>query len=221
MQPTRSSARCTAETERTRIGDASGIKTQAKHLGRKFDFRRRPTAAAAIRTEKSFRRLAAARPLPRARWSAPGSDNGVAPLAAITGFREATHLPPAGSRRPGGDGRHRRILAAVGAVVEYAAERWPTKGGDIDGDLARAAHERQTKNRQVASESRLACRLTWKGWPGRQEAGQPPDLEAGGSRGSFFSCVMAQFADFLFFAALYLVARDERTPRRWELASVT
>ena len=71
-----------------------------------------------------------------------GNDElGRALLGSITGLDAATNLPPAGSRWPGNDGRRRRILAAVGAVVECAAERWPTKGGDIDGDLARAARE--------------------------------------------------------------------------------
>ena len=168
---------------RTRISDASGIKTQATLLGRKFNFRRQPTAAAAVRREETFRRLAAARPPRRAGAAgpAPGGGNGEAGLlGCITGFDAATKLPPAGARRAGDAERRRRILAAVGAVVEYAAARWPTTGGDIDGDLARAAREWEHQNRTAASVSRLACRLTWRDWPGRQEAAQPPGSEGSG-----------------------------------------
>jgi len=169
---------------RTRVSDASGIKTQPALLGRKFNFRRQPTAAAAVRREETFRRLAAARPPRRAGAAGPepgvgNGESGRALLGCITGFDAATKLPPAGARRAGDAERRRRILAAVGAVVEYAAERWPTTGGDIDGDLARAAREWEHQNRTAASVSRLACRLTWRDWPGRQEAGQPPG--SGGS----------------------------------------
>ena len=169
---------------RTRISDASGIKTQATLLGRKFNFRRQPTAAAAVRREETFRRLAAARPPRRAGAAGPepgvgNGESGRALLGCITGFDAATKLPPAGARRAGDAERRRRILAAVGAVVEYAAERWPTTDGDIDGDLARAAREWEHQNRTAASVPRFACRLTWRDWPGRQEAGQPPG--SGGS----------------------------------------
>ena len=94
-------------------------------------------------------------------------------LGCIKGFDAATKLPPAGARRAGDAERRRRILAAVGAVVEYAAARWPQHGSDINEHLARAAREWSEQNVQLASASRYACRHTNTEWPGRLAADKP------------------------------------------------
>ena len=112
---------------RARAGDSSpGVKTQAALHGRKFNFRRQRSAAAAVRVEETFRRLAT-RPVVHAE-SEPGAGNGElgrAPLADITGFEFAMDLPPASSAVAGDAERRRKILAAVGAVVAFAAAKCP------------------------------------------------------------------------------------------------
>ena len=122
----------------------------------------------------TFRRLAT-RPVLHAE-SEPGAGDGEpgrALLGCITGFYAATRLPPAGARRAGDAERRRRILAAVGAVVAYAAARWPQHGSDINEHLTRAAREWSEQNAQIASASRWACRHTDTEWPGRLAADKP------------------------------------------------
>ena len=86
-------------------------------------------------------------------------------------------LPPASSATAGDAERRRKILAAVGAVVAFAAARWPRKDPDIDGRLRRAAYLWNERTKFSAGGSRGACRHTRHEWPGRLEPEQ-----GGGSR---------------------------------------
>ena len=132
-----------------------------------------------MRVEETFRRLAT-RPVLHAESEEPGAGNselGRAPLADITGVEVAMDLPPASSAAAGDAERRRKILAAVGAVVAFAAARWPRKDRDIDGRLRRAAYLWNERNKFMAGGSRGACRHTRHEWPGRLE----PE-RGGGSR---------------------------------------
>ena len=84
-------------------------------------------------------------------------------------------LPPANSAAAGDAERRRKILAAVGALVAFAAAWWPKKDADIDGRLTRAAYIWNERNKFVAGSSRGACRHTRHEWPGRLE----PEQNAG------------------------------------------
>ena len=129
--------------------------------------------------EETFRRLAT-RPVLHAE-SEPGAGNGElgkSPLADITGFEVAMDLPPASSAAAGDAERRRKILAAVGALVAFAAARWPKRDQDVDGRLTRAAYTWNERNKFIAGGSRGACRHTRHEWPGRLE----PDQGGGGSR---------------------------------------
>ena len=139
----------------------------------------RRSTSAAVRVEETFRRLAT-RPVLHAE-SEPGAGNGElgrSPLADITGFEIAMDLPPAGSATPGDAGRRRKVLAAVGALVAFAAAHWPKHDPDIDGRLRRAAYSWYEHNKFVGGASRAACKHTRHEWPGRLE----PEQGLGGSR---------------------------------------